>query len=146
MFMTEPANSVFIRNTQGYKIEIKCREHSLTADESMENGGTDTGPNPYELLLSSLGSCKAMTMRMYAHRKNIPLRNIIIRLSHNKIYAEDCENCETKVGKIDSIDVEIKLIGELTPEQRQSLLNISEKCPVHRTMMSEVKINSELIR
>lgn len=146
MFMTEPANSVFIRNTEGYKIEIKSGEHLLTADESMESGGTDTGPNPYELLLSALGSCKAMTMRMYAQRKKIPLRNIIIRLSHNKIYAEDCENCETKEGKIDSIDVEVNLIGELTPEQRQSLLDISEKCPVHRTMMSEVKINSDLIR
>ncbi|MBI1779342.1 MAG: OsmC family protein [Proteobacteria bacterium] len=114
--------------------------HRLLADEPKEAGGTDAGPGPYELLLMALGACTSMTIRLYARRKNWPLERIEVRLSHGKIYAKDCADCETKEGKIDRIERRIQLVGGLDAAQRQRLMEIAEMCPVHRTLTSEIKI------
>ena len=103
-----------------------------------------TGATPYDLLLSSLGACKAMTMRMYAERKGYKLEHAEVRLSHDKIHAADCENCETKSGKIDQIKTEITLTGDLSDEERQKIFEIAERCPVHRTITSEIIIEATL--
>ncbi|MBT3551307.1 MAG: OsmC family protein [Rhodospirillaceae bacterium] len=119
-------------------------KHVLRADEPADYGGLDTGPTPYDLLLSGLGACTTMTIRMYADRKKIPLERASVTLRHDKIHGRDCAECETKDGKIDRITREIHLEGELSEEQRQSLLAIAEKCPVHRTLHAEVRVDSRL--
>jgi putative redox protein len=117
---------------------------TMRADEPTDYGGTDTGPGPYDLLIAALGACTVMTMRMYARRKGIPLRRGRVALSHGKIHAADCADCETKEGKIDRIDRVISLEGDLTKEQRDGLLRIAEKCPVHRTLTNEISIVTKL--
>lgn len=109
-------------------------KHRLTADEPMEAGGLDTGPSPYRLLLAALGACTSITLRMYAERKKWPLRHVAVRLRHGKSHAKDCADCEEKPEKIDRIEREIELTGELTEEQRRRLLEIANKCPVHQTL------------
>ncbi len=116
---------VIVKNNKGYETKIYSGNHIWNADEPSGAGGTDTGPTPYDLLLSALGTCKAMTMRMYAVRKNLSLEAITITLSQKKIYADDCLSCETKEGKIDSISVDINLAGNLSEEQKKSLFNIA---------------------
>lgn len=117
-------------------------KHSFLADEPVSYGGTDTGPTPYDLLLAGLGACKAMTMRMYAERKGYPMEQARVTLRHDKIHAEDCETCETKSGRIDRILAEIEVIGDLDAETRQKIVDIADKCPVHKTLHSEVLIES----
>lgn len=123
---------------------ILAGKHVLIADEPEAAGGNDLGPSPYEFLLASLGSCTSMTIRMYADLKNIPLDRTIVKLKHDKIYAEDCKNCEDPKAKIDHIDRLIELHGELSEEQRAKLLEIANKCPVHRTLTSKITINTKL--
>jgi len=106
-------------------------------------GGGDSGPNPYDFLLAALGACTAITLRLYAERKALPLDRVTVKLSHAKIHAADCEACETKEGKIDRIEREIALAGALDAEQRARLLEIADKCPVHRTLTSEVDIRTK---
>ena len=129
---------------RGYQTEIIANGHRLMADEPIAVGGADTGPPPYDYLVAALGACTGMTLRMYADRKQWPLESIVVRLKHHKIHAADCEQCETKSGKIDSIEREIELEGLLDPEQRQRLLEIADLCPVHRTLHSEIRIKSAL--
>lgn len=118
--------------------------HRLLADEPVAAGGRDHGPGPYELLLMALGACTTMTLRLYADRKRWPLERVSVRLRHAKIHAEDCADCETKQGMLDRIECEIQLEGPLDPAQRQRLMEIADMCPVHRTLTSEIKIDSKL--
>jgi putative redox protein len=135
--------SVVVRGTgSGFAQEILAGEHRLVADEPLSAGGTDTGATPYELLLAALGACTAITVTMYAKRKKWPLDGIVVRLSHSKIHAEDCFQCQTEAGFLDRIDREIELAGSLSPDERVTLFEIAEKCPVHRTLTSEINIRS----
>lgn len=130
---------------KGYQTEIQVNEHSLIADEPIAVGGANTGPTPYGLLVAALGACTAMTLRMYADRKNWPLEAATVRLKHRKIHAADCAGCTEKQGsKIDHIDRELELTGSLDAEQRQRLLEIADKCPVHRTLESGTVIATRL--
>jgi uncharacterized OsmC-like protein len=103
-------------------------------------GGSDVGPDPYDYLLAALGVCTSMTVGLYARRKNLPLEMIKVSLWHSRVYAKDCEECETKEGMLDRIDVEVDLTGALSAEQRDKLMEIAAKCPVHRTLTSEINI------
>jgi putative redox protein len=123
-----------------FKQEITARKHRLIADEPVSAGGGDAGPDPYDYLLASLGVCTSMTVGLYARRKQLPLENVTVSLRHSRIYAIDCEECETKEGMLDRIDVEIELTGPLTAEQHSKLMEIAAKCPVHRTLTSEINI------
>jgi uncharacterized OsmC-like protein/alpha/beta superfamily hydrolase len=123
---------------------ITAGRHVLNADEPVPAGGNDTGPTPYDLLLAGLGACTSMTIRMYADAKQLPLDKVTVRLKHSKAYAQDCAECETRDGKLDRIDREIELEGRLDPAQRAKLLEIAHKCPVHRTLHSEVWIPTHL--
>jgi uncharacterized OsmC-like protein len=137
---TVMVNSELVRYAQN----ISVGPHLLQADEPRDSAGNDVGPNPYELLLSALGACTSMTLCMYAERKQWPLRGVQVRLTHSKLYAEDCVACDTKRGTPDQIDAEISLIGDLSEDQRQRLMEIADRCPVHRTMVSEIQIRTTL--
>ena len=120
--------------------EIVSGGHHLRGDEPVSYGGHDEGPGPYDYLLIALGTCTSMTIGLYARRKQIPLENITVSLRHARIHAKDCEECETKNGMVDSLELEIGLTGSLTAEQHAELMRIAAKCPVHRTLKSEIKI------
>lgn len=124
--------------TGRYTQTARTGHHTLTVDEPKAAGGNDAGPGPYEYLLIGLGACTAMTLRMYAEGKDLPLRRVHVRLSHRNIHAQDCADCETREGRVD----EIRLEGDLTEEQRERLLEIANRCPVHRTLTSEIKVRS----
>jgi putative redox protein len=128
----------------GFAQEIVVGPHRLVADEPTAAGGSDAGPNPYDLLLVSLGSCTSMTVALYARRKQWPLESVTVRLRHAKIHAADCSDCETREGKIDRIEVALELGGALTEAQRARLLEIAGRCPVHRTLTSEIDIRTHL--
>ena len=141
----EPAEgTVIVSETRvgTFQQEITVGKHRFLADEPVKAGGMDTGPGPYDLLLAALGACTSMTVRLYADRKQIPLARTRVRLRHEKIYAADCAQCETKEGKIDHIDRQIAFEGDLDAAQRAQLLEIADKCPVHRTLKSEVDIRT----
>jgi putative redox protein len=124
---------------------ISVGRHQLFADEPKAAGGHDEGPDPYELLLSALGSCTNMTLRMYADRKGWPLKETRIVLTHSKNHAEDCINCEQPAAVVDRIERRITLIGELSVEQRQRLSLIANLCPVHKSLTSKIDIRTELV-
>lgn len=129
----------------GFAQVIEAGAHRLAADEPVAAGGTDTGPSPYDLLLAALGSCTSMTVGMYARRKGWPLEAVTVRLQHAKIHAEDCAECETREGYLDRIERDISLAGALSAEQRDRLLEIANRCPVHRTLVSEIDIRTRLV-
>ena len=128
----------------GFTTEIMVRKHNLTADEPESVGGNDFGPSPYELVSSGLGACTAMTMHMYARRKKWPLEEVIVHIDHRKDYATDMEEVENPQAKIDHFERQIEIRGELDEEQRQRLLEIADRCPVHRTLHSPVEIRTTL--
>ena len=135
---------VLVREAGGGKFqqEIMSGPHRFLADEPVKAGGLDSGPGPYDLLLASLGACTSMTLRLYADNKKLPLDRVSVRLTHNRIHAEDCLNCETKEGMVDRIDRNITLEGALSADERKRLLEIADKCPVHRTLESEIEIRT----
>jgi putative redox protein len=140
------ARSVVVRGSAaGFAQEIHAGPHRLHADEPASAGGTDTGPSPYDLLLAALGACTSMTVAMYARRKAWPLKDVTVHLRHSKIYAADCAECETREGMLDRIERDIHLSGPLTDEQRSRLIEIANKCPVHRTLTSEIDIKTRAV-
>jgi putative redox protein len=138
-------NRVTVRTgPEGFYTELFANGYPLVADEPESYGGSGLGPSPYDYLLASLGACTSMTVQMYARRKGWPLETAVVRLRHQKIHAKDCEHCEERNGKIDRFERELELKGELTEEQRARLLEIAEKCPVHRTLHNEVLVETRL--
>lgn len=140
------ASDVIVRgNATGFAQSIEVGGHQFGADEPVAFGGTDSGPSPYDLLLAALGSCTSMTIGYFARRKGWPLESVKVVLRHSKIHATDCEECETKQGKIDRIERDIHLTGTLSPEQHAKLLEIADKCPVHQTLVSEINIKTKAV-
>jgi len=136
----KPADVVVRGNASAFLQEVVSGKHHLRADEPASAGGSDAAPGPYDYLLIALGVCTSMTVGLYARRKQWPLENITVSLRHSRIHAKDCEECETKEGMLDRIEVEVDLTGSLTPEQHAKLMEIAAKCPVHRTLTSEINI------
>jgi putative redox protein len=138
-----PGTVVVTETRQGrFQQSVAVGPHRFLADEPVKVGGLDSGPGPYDLLLAGLGACTAMTLRLYAERKALPLERVSVTLTHGKIHAADCEYCETKEGMIDRIERSIALAGALDAEQRKRLMEIADKCPVHRTLTSEIDIRT----
>ncbi|HSH39396.1 MAG TPA: OsmC family protein [Chthoniobacterales bacterium] len=136
-----PAPDVIVRGTAaGFLQNVESGRHRFSVDEPASVGGTDTAATPYDLLLAALGSCTSMTVGLYARKKRMPLENITVSAWHSKIHATDCEECETREGRIDRIEVAIELTGDLSEEQRVRLLEIAKMCPVHRTLTSEISV------
>jgi putative redox protein len=131
--------------SSGFVQDVQMGKHELVADEPLAVGGTDTGPAPYDLLLASLGACTSMTVSMYARRKNWPLESVRVELRHSKVRVGEPVAEGGKAPERDQIERDIQLIGNLTPEQHERLLEIANKCPVHRTLKSEILINSRLV-
>ena len=136
---------VIVRSRRGLTQDISVGMHALVADEPVGSGGANLGPSPYELLLSALGACTAMTLRLYADRRGWPLEGVEVRLRHDRIHAEDCAECETRDGFLDRIQKELTLLGPLDPTQRLRLAEIAERCPVQRTLQREVLIEQRSV-
>jgi putative redox protein len=128
-----------------YTNTVRAGRHVLAADEPDDVGGDDTGPQPHDFVLAGLGACTSMTVRMYAERKGIPLKRISVRLSYRKMKAADCPDCITKEGEITEMMRDITLEGDLSDDQRARLLEIANKCPVHKTLTGEIKVRTHLV-
>ncbi len=142
MDLPEQPRKVVVQETRKSKFNqiITVGPHHLVADEPVAAGGEDAGPGPYDFLLAGLGACTSMTMRLYADRKSLPLDRVTVTLKHSKIYAKDCAECDTREGMLDQIERDIAIDGALDAEQRKKLMEIADKCPVHRTLTSEIRI------
>jgi uncharacterized OsmC-like protein/pimeloyl-ACP methyl ester carboxylesterase len=142
----EAPRNVVVRETRNSKFQqtVTVGAHRMLADEPVAAGGEDTGPGPYDFVLAGLGACTSMTMRLYADRKSLPLERVTVTLRHSKIHAEDCAECETKTGMLDQIDRVIAVEGNLDAEARKKLMEIADKCPVHRTLTSEIRIVTQV--
>jgi putative redox protein len=141
-----PEGVVIVRGAgDGFAQEILAGTHRLRADEPIAAGGTDTAPTPYDLLLAALGACKSMTMAMYARRKQWPLQGVTVRLRHSRVHAEDCAACETQDARLTLIECEIEIDGALDDTQRARLVDIADRCPVHRTLTSRIDIRTRLV-
>lgn len=128
-----------------FKTTLTAGRHELTADEpDSVDGGNDQGPDPYDYLLMSLGACTVMTVKMYAQKNNYPLDDLYLELKHHKTHEKDCENCDDKDSKIDRIEIELIAEGDLDKQQKDKLLDISKKCPVHRTLTGDIQIESKI--
>jgi putative redox protein len=137
---------VIVQGRAGSLVQhISIGQHRLLADEPLAVGGTDAGPTPYGFILAGLGACTSMTLELYARRKGWPLESVTVRLRHMKIHAEDCADCETKEGMIDRIEREIELTGPLDAGQKSKLMEIADKCPVHRTLSREINVRTRLV-
>jgi uncharacterized OsmC-like protein len=136
-----PAADVVVRGSaSGFAQEVTAGKYTLRVDEPLGAGGTESAPDPYDYLLTALGSCTSMTVGWYARHHKIPLENVTVSLRHSRIHAQDCTECETKNGLLDRIDLDVQLTGPITLEQHAKLMEIAGKCPVHRTLKSEIDI------
>lgn len=133
-------SGVRVLHVESLQHELSARGHSVLLDEPEDAGGDDRGPNPYELLLGALGACTAMTLRLYAERKGWPLDDVVVELDHHQSHREDCEDCDEEERRLTTIQRTIRLTGELDDEQRDRLLEIARRCPVHRTLEGKVEI------
>ena len=138
----EPRKVVVEGPATGFRTKVDVGGHQLVVDEPIPVGGSDQGPSPYEMLLAGLGACTAMTLRLYAEQKQLPLAGVTVTLRHSKIHAADCATCETKEGRLDRIERTIALEGELDEAQRARLLAIADKCPVHQTLQNKIQVNT----
>lgn len=147
MDLAEELRKVVVQETRKSKFNqiITVGPHHLVADEPVAAGGEDAGPGPYDFLLAGLGACTSMTMRLYADRKSLPLDRVTVTLKHSKVYAKDCAECETRDGMLDQIERGIAIDGALDTEQRKKLMEIADKCPVHRTLTSEIRIVTKTV-
>ncbi len=145
--MSENPATVTVQTANGkFQQNISAGQHELLADEPVSFGGTDTGPSPYDLLLAGLGACTSMTIKMYADRKKWPLESVHIELEHSRDHVEDCQTCANDDNRIDVIDRAITLTGDLSDEQRARLMEIADRCPVHRTLENRIDIHSTEVR
>ena len=129
-----------VLHLEGLQHEATSRGHAIIVDEPKELGGLDQGLSPYEILLAALGACTAMTVRMYAERKKWPLDDVTVELSHDRVHAKDCQECETEEGQLGLIRRQVRLVGDLSAEQRARLHEIASRCPVHRTLEGPIEI------
>jgi len=136
---------VIARSEASFRVDIEAAGHKLIADEPAAAGGTDQGPTPYDLLSAALGACTAMTMHFLAKRDNIPLEGVEISITNDRAYAKDCADCTSQSGYIHRFDVQIRLRGNLTPEQRKKLLDAANRCPVRKTLTNEIRIDDKLV-
>ena len=135
-----PPDVVVRGNARSFRQDVVAGKHQLVADEPVSYGGQNEGPTPYDYLLTALGVCTSMTIGLYARKKEFPLDDIVVSLRHSRIHAKDCEDCETKEGMLDRIELQVEMTGALTPEQHARLMAVAAKCPVHRTLKSEINI------
>ncbi|ANM29612.1 osmotically inducible protein C [Acidobacteria bacterium Mor1] len=140
-----PEGTVSVRGGKGFVQEVRAGRHRLVADEPQRVGGEDRGPGPYDLLLASLGACTSMTLRMYADRKEWPLEEVEVTLRHRRVHAKDCADCESETGLVDEIEREVEIRGDLDAEQRARLMEIADRCPVHRTLHNEIKVRTRAV-
>lgn len=135
---------VIIRSEGSFRTEVETETHRFTVDEPVSAGGTDEGPTPYDLLSAALGACTSMTLHFLARRDNIPLEGVEVRVTNDRMHAADCANCSSTTGYIHRFDVEIALRGNLTAEHRDKLLATARRCPVYKTLTSEIRIEERL--
>jgi len=145
VIQTNDGSVVVSGSAAGFAQDVIAGAHRFVADEPASAGGSERGPGPYELLLGALGACTSMTVGMYARRKAWPLENVTVRLRHERQYVADCENCEKDPTLLTRIHREIELTGPLSADQRARLLEIANKCPVHRTLTSKIEIETRLL-
>lgn len=136
---------VIVRSSNSFRNDIEAGPHRLVGDEPSSAGGTDAGPTPYDFLSAALGTCTSMTLRVVAKKENIPLEGVEITVENDRMYAKDCADCLNTSGYIHRFTVAIKLIGNLTAEQRARMLDVARRCPVHKTLTSEIRIDEKLI-
>jgi uncharacterized OsmC-like protein len=136
---------VIVRAGASLRNDIEAGPHQMTADEPIAAGGTEAGPTPYDFLAAALGTCTSMTLRVVAMREKIPLEGVEITVSNDRMHAKDCADCLTQSGYIHRFTVAIKLLGDLSPEQRARMLEVAKRCPVHKTLTSEIRIDEQLV-
>ena len=136
---------VIVRSGKSLRNDIEAGPHRMIADGPAGAGGTEAGPTPYDFLAAALGTCTSMTLRVVANRENIPLDGVEITVGNDRMHAKDCADCLTATGYIHRFTVAITLIGTLTPAQRERMLDVASRCPVHKTLSSEIRIDEHLV-
>ena len=136
---------VTLRSANSFRVDITAGNHTLVADEPPSAGGNDSGPTPYDYLSAALGACTSMTLHFLAKRDGIPLEGVDVAITNDRMYAKDCADCTSKDGYIHRFEVQIRLKGNLTPEQRERLIGAARRCPVYKTLTNEIRIDEKLV-
>jgi putative redox protein len=136
---------VIVRGGTAFKTEISAGPHTFYADEPADAGGTEAGPTPYDFLSAALGACTSMTVHVVAKRENIPLEGIELTITNDRMHAQDCADCTNKAGYIHRFTVKMRLSGNLTPQQKQRIVDVARRCPVLKTLQSEIKVDETLV-